>query len=175
MRTERGLFCWRGFVNRVAAALLGAGGRLALARGDLATAADRLERATARRPLAFRTLVLLARAYLAANDVWRAHRALARAREVDPGRFARVVARWGAAAPANAAALRHVISGAVVRTGWGSSASGGERRVVAPGSLPYGDCLTVDEHARFRAMPPISAAERASVDWDAVCEDLAQD
>jgi hypothetical protein len=43
---------------------------------------------------------------------------------------------------------------------------------VEPGSLPLGDCVDLDEYARFRAMPPISESERESIDWDSVLEDL---
>ena len=41
--------------------------------------------------------------------------------------------------------------------------------------MPYGDCLDLDEYARFRAMPPISEAEVEGVDWDRVLEDLLEE
>jgi hypothetical protein len=48
-------------------------------------------------------------------------------------------------------------------------------RSVLPASLPYGDCQNLDEYARFQAMPRISRAERETVDWDGVIEDLLDD
>ncbi|MFV1958589.1 MAG: hypothetical protein ACC662_04155, partial [Planctomycetota bacterium] len=69
-------------------------GRVARARGQVPAALTAFERAVACRPRAFGPLMDLARSYLDIRETWRAHRTLAQAREVDPGRFARVVTAW---------------------------------------------------------------------------------
>ncbi|MFV1958588.1 MAG: hypothetical protein ACC662_04150, partial [Planctomycetota bacterium] len=83
--------------------------------------------------------------------------------------------------------LRTVLAGAVIRRGWGSkvaaptaptvSHAGHPRpaRRISAQHLPYGDCLDLDEYARFRAMPPITRAERESTDWNRILEDLLDD
>jgi hypothetical protein len=39
-------------------------------------------------------------------------------------------------------------------------------------TAPLGDCRDIDEYTRFRCMPPITPAEIAATDWDAVFDDL---
>ena len=48
-------------------------------------------------------------------------------------------------------------------------------RAVGPAQHPYGDCASLDEYARFRAMPPIRPDEIEGLDWDRVLEDLLGD
>lgn len=171
---------WRALSSRCSAFLWGARGRLALAQGRLSPALAAFERAASCRPGAFGPLMRLARSYLLARDTWRAHRTLAQAREADPKRFARCVPVWLAREGLEAEAIRHVLAGAVIRTGWGPKApvQAIRRRPlvrhVEPASLPYGDCRDLDEYARFRALPPITEAERETIDWDVVLEDLLE-
>ncbi len=163
------------------ALLFTAKARLLLLRGDRPRAIAALEAAVATRPWAFRPLLRLARAYLLTRDTWRAHRTLAQAREAHPERFARVVPGWLRRQDLDLDVLGQVLAPGVLRPGSGGrvpataptrSLSG---RPVRPGSLPWGDCTSLDEYTRFRAMPPITAAERASIDWDALLDDLLDD
>lgn len=160
-------------------------GRLALRRGDIPRAVAALEQAVSWRPGAFGPLLLLARGYLRARETWRAHRTLAQAREADPARFARVAPGWLAREGVDTETLGHVLGLAPVAPR-GAPVDGSkvpsltharlaEARAVAPSHLPFGDCQDLDEYARFQAMPPISEAERESVDWDSVLEDLLAD
>ncbi len=157
-------------------------GRLALVRGDRAGTLTAFEQAVASRPGAFGPLLRLGRAYLEARETWRAHRTLAQAREADPDRFTRRVGRWIARDRVDVELLRTVLAGAP------GIRAAGERVAqaavvaretiparVAPQSLPWGDCQDLDEYARFRAMPPITSAEREMIDWDAVIADLLEE
>ena len=160
-------------------------GRFALRRGDIRGAVAALELAVSWRPGAFGPLLLLARGYLRASETWRAHRTLAQAREADPARFARVAPAWLAREGVDSETLcrllglspptahERAVRGAKVPRVTSVQATG--IRDVAPRQLPYGDCRDLDEYARFQAMPPISDAERESVDWDQVVEDLLAD
>jgi len=152
-------------------------GRFRLLRGDLEGAVASLEAATRATPDAYEGWLHLARAHLRANDLLRARRAIARAREVSPDRFARETARWvrregfelatltdlGGGAPAPAPSEPRRDREAAVL---------GVRERRADASLPFGDCKDLDEYARFRSMPPISSSERDAIDWDEVSEDL---
>jgi hypothetical protein len=158
----------RALVDRLVVGWFTRKGRRCLDRGDLRGATKALERALRRKPDAFQALLHLSRAYLRARDLFRAHRTLARAREVDPRRFPQEAARWVSregyqleeVTPSRPAA--RAPQPAVART------------VRRPSStvLRYGDCRDLDEYARFRAMPPISRAEIDDCDWDSVLDDL---
>ena len=116
----------------------------------------------------------VAQAHLQAREFEEARRFLAQARESDPARYdlraAAILARCGydldsvcrpqAPAPVPAAVAQ------VARP---------LRRDVTSANLPYGDCQDVDEYARFRAMPPITAAEIEHTDWDSIITDLLDD
>jgi hypothetical protein len=144
-------------------------GRVHLLRGDVPRAAGALERAARAHPEGFSPWLHLARARLRDRDAFRARRALARAREVAPGRFEAEAGAW------------------VRREGFdlGQLSDLGNRPepparhpayLGAPGvsarALPFGDCKDLDEYARFGAMPPIAASEWEDVDWDELAEDL---
>jgi tetratricopeptide repeat protein len=155
-------------------------GRFRLVRGDVSGAVSSLESATRIAPETFEAWLHLARAHLRANDLLRARRAIARARETSPFRFAREMARWvrregfelatltdlgGGGAPASAPVPDH-------RGERETAVLGVRERHAEASSLPFGDCKDLDEYARFRSMPPISSSERETIDWDEVSEDL---
>ena len=146
-------------------------GRFRLLRGDLEGAVHAFERATRLSPGAFDPQVHLARAHLRSHDLFRARRALARAREASAARFEREVPGWVRAEGYELSALSDVVSPRCDPPA--------ERETVvlrardrAAGGLPFGDCRDLDEYARFRSMPPITQSERDTIDWDEVSEDL---
>jgi hypothetical protein len=161
-------------------------GRWRLFRGDAAGASKTLESAADVCPGAFGPLVHLARACLRQNDLFRARRALARAREASPDRFAREAETWVRLEGYDVAALTDVPA-APGRGGNGPASRPASRPVEAPAEprtavlrershapagLPFGDCRDLDEYSRFRAMPAISKAEIDAMDWDGLAEDL---
>jgi hypothetical protein len=160
---------------------LGAGwltcwGRWRLFRGDADGAARALETAARRRPGAFAPLVHLARACLRRNDLYRARRALAQAREASPDRFAREAETWVRREGFDVAALTDAPvaarpAQAEVQTERRTAVLHGPRRVLGA-AHPYGDCRDLDEYARFSAMPPISHGEIAGIDIDELADDL---
>jgi hypothetical protein len=170
---------WNALVARVFAAW----GRWRLRGGDADTAARFLEAAAARSPGSFGPLLDLTRAHLRRRDLTRARRALARAREASPARFAREASAAMRAEGFDLATLADVpgvgLSG-VGRTADSAAAVERPERGTAvlespsraPVSVPYGDCKDLDEYTRFRSMPPISPAEVAATDWDSVIDDL---
>lgn len=168
------------FAGRVSTRCLTAWGRWRLFRGDPDGAARALETASRRDPGAFGPLVHLARACLRQNDVLRARRALARAREASPTRFQREAETWVRREGYDVAALTDL--GPARGDTRPAPAAAEPRTAVLPGptpprhrtapSHPYGDCANLDEYARFSAMPPISPAEIEAMDWDAVADDL---
>jgi hypothetical protein len=144
-------------------------GRLRLLRGDAAGAAALFERATRLVPTPFSAWLHLARARLRLRDLFRARRALARAREEAPARFEREVRTWVHREGFDLASLSDL----------GTRSEPPSRHPAylgAPGNaaraLPYGDCKDLDEYARFGAMPPISPTEWDDLDWDDLAEDL---
>ena len=157
-------------------------GRWAVVRGDAPGALTAFEEAAASRPGSFGPLLRLGRAYLDARETWRAHRTLAQAREADPARFTHRVGRWIVRDRVDLELLKTVLGappdvrGAAERVA--ATASVGRQHSgarVSPSSLPWGDCQDLDEYARFRAMPPITPAERDTVDWDAVIADFFEE
>ncbi len=160
--------------SRLTAALWTLRGRRRLRRGQIQAAVQAFGAALRHRPYRFRTLVDLATAYLCARDAAQAHTALARAREADPTRFemraGRLLARWGFDLETVCRVGPTPRPQPVAQTSVRPRASAG--RSVTPQSLPFGDCLNLDEYARFRAMPPISRAELEGLDWDRVLGDL---
>lgn len=165
--------CWHGWI----ALVLHVRGRWRLHRGDPAGAARLFEAAATRAPGSFAPLLALTRAYLRRRDLVLARRALARAREASPTRFAREAA---AAMRAEGFDLATLSDGGAPRGGAAPDAERAERStlvVTTPGRsprvpLPFGDCQDLDEYTRFRSMPAITSAEIASTDWDAVLDDL---
>lgn len=162
--------------NLAVACVLHARGRWRLRRGDVTGATRLLEAAATRAPGAFAPLLTLTRAYLRRRDLVLARRALARAREASPGRYAREAP---AAMRAEGFDLASLADGGAARAP-GSEAECAERGTLVVTSrarasrppLPYGDCADLDEYTRFRSMPPITAAELADTDWDAIADDL---
>jgi hypothetical protein len=161
------------------ARLLTCWGRWRLFRGDAAGALRTLESAAERSPGAFGPLVHLARACLRQNDLFRARRALARAREASPVRFAREAETWVRLEGYDVAALTDV-QGAPPRGEPRPAEAPVERKTAvlpqrrraAVAALPFGDCRDLDEYSRFCAMPAISKAEIEAMDWDGLAEDL---
>jgi hypothetical protein len=157
-------------------------GRWRLFRGDAAGASKTLESAADVCPGAFGPLVHLARACLRQNDLFRARRALARAREASPDRFAREAETWVRLEGYDVAALTDVkpAPGPTSRPAARpqeapaerSTAVLRERRHATPTGLPFGDCRDLDEYSRFCAMPAISKAEIEAMDWEGLAEDL---
>lgn len=168
---------------RLAAGFWTARGRRALARGEVARGVKALEQAVSWRPEGFKPLLLLAGGYLRAQETWCAHRALARARETDPARFARLAPTLLARSGVDPEMLGRVLkaslprarSGAKVPTLSVATRPDVRARPVEPNAHPYGDCADLDEYARFRAMPPISADEIEGLDWDRLLGDLLDD
>jgi hypothetical protein len=157
-------------------------GRWRLFRGDAVGATKTLESAADVCPGAFGPLVHLARACLRQNDLFRARRALARAREASPVRFAREAETWVRLEGYDVATLTDV-QGAPrgePRTVSRPAEAPAERRMAVlherrhgpTAGLPYGDCRDLDEYSRFCAMPAISKAEIEAMDWDGLAEDL---
>ncbi len=158
-------------------------GRWRLFRHDVDGAVVALDAAVRRTPDAFAPWLHLARAHLLNRDFPRARGALARARELSPERFDAVAVRalrhdgfelTVLAEPEAPAPVSSASAGATTPV----SGARAERAAVRTrtrdrASLhPLGDCRDLDEYARFRSMPPITLAERESVDWDAVADDL---
>jgi hypothetical protein len=150
-------------------------GRLRLLRGDLPGAILALEGATRVSPDGFEPWLHLARAHLRANDLLRARRAIARAREAAPERFAKEMARWVRREGFELATLTDlggVPASPPEHRAERETAVLGVRERHVDASLPFGDCRDLDEYARFRSMPPITSSERDTIDWDEVSEDL---
>src|SRR5262245_68524 len=165
--------------NSAASVVLRTRGRWRLRRGDPESAAVYLEAAAARSPDAFGPLLDLTRAHLRRRDLLRARRALARAREVSPLRFAREASAAMRAEGFDLATLADVsVPGRTEVTGVGERAERTERgtavleSAVRVRAAPLGDCRDIDEYTRFQCMPPITPAEIAATDWDSVFEDL---
>lgn len=171
--------------RRVGALLALAQGRWRLYRRDADGAVLSLDVAARRAPDSFSPWLHLARAHLRRRDWVGARQALARARELAPERFASVAVRALEGDGFRIAALSEPVSVTPEASAPGGSAAAqgptaarAERTAVraraqeGPAAHPLGDCRDLDEYARFRSMPPISAAERESVDWDAVADDL---
>jgi hypothetical protein len=164
------------FWNLLSALVLRTRGRWRLRRGDADGAATILEAAASRSPGSFRSLLDLTRAHLRRHDLVLARRALARAREASPGRYEREAPAAMRAEGFDLAALAEI---AAVRAGGGADGSRPDRGAVAVASasrvrvIPaFGDCKDLDEYTRFRSMPPITPAEIAATDWDAIIDDL---
>ena len=151
-------------------------GRWRLFRRDVDGAVASLDSAARRAPDSFSPWFHLARAHLRNRDLPGARRALARARAAAPERFDHVAVRALRddgfelsilSEPVTVAPAAQVAPGARV-----------ERAAVRMRSResatlhPLGDCRDLDEYARFRSMPPITAAEIENVDWDAIADDL---
>jgi len=163
----------RPLTSRLGAAMCAWSGHRRLRRGDHRGAIHAFHQALRRRPGRFRELMNVAQAHLCARELHEARRYLTQAREADPTRYdlraAALLARCGydiemVCRPLAPARPEPVTKGAV-RHG----------PAVTAASLPYGDCADVDEYARFRAMPPISAAEISATDWDRIIGDLLDD
>jgi tetratricopeptide (TPR) repeat protein len=163
---------WRPLTNLLRAARAArwtARGKRCLARGDARGAAAALERALDLRPEGFSALLHLSRTYLRCRDLFRAHRTLARAREADPRRFAAEAGMWVAREGFD---LDTVCAGPQQPREPEPAVAGRRSRRRVDAGLDFGDCRDLDEYARFRAMPPISAAEVEETDWDALLGDL---
>jgi hypothetical protein len=160
----------RPLTSRLGAALWSVCGRRRLRRGDTTGAIRAFGRALRRRPGDFRALMSIAQAHLSASEVAEARRFLAQAREADPRRYdleaAALLARRGFDLEAICRPRPAGRPAAVAQTLRGAG------RHVTAANLPFGDCLDVDEYARFRAMPPITSAEIEGLDWDSVLGDL---
>ena len=108
---------------------------------------------------------------------------MARARETDPARFARLASDLLVREGIDPQTLDAVLETSMPRPRTGSKVptlttarrQETESRVVGPAAHPYGDCADVDEYARFRVMPPITRDEIDGLDWDALLEDLFED
>lgn len=159
-------------LRRVAALASVTRGRLRLLRGDLPGAVRRLEAASRSAPDAFEPWLHLARTHLRANDLLRARRAIARAREIAPERFAREMPRWVRREGFELSALTDLAGPPRTEHPTQREAAVLHVREHAEGALPFGDCRDLDEYARFRSMPPITSSERETVDWDEISEDL---
>lgn len=160
--------------NLLSALVLRTRGRWRLRRGDAEGAATILEAAAVRSPGSFRSLLDLTRAHLRRHDLVLARRALARAREASPGRYEREAPAamraegFDLAALADLATARAGGDGSRPDRGAVAVASASRVRVVPA----FGDCKDLDEYTRFRSMPPITPAEIAATDWDAIIDDL---
>jgi uncharacterized membrane protein len=113
----------------------------------------------------------LARAHLCAREIHEARRFLLLAREADPKRYEFDAASFLARHGFDLESICRIAPTArptepVVRARVRAS------RAQADEGLPFGDCRDLDEYARFRAMPPITAAEADDIDWDRVIDDL---
>lgn len=156
-------------------------GRWRLFRHDVDGAVASLDAAVRRTPGAFAAWLHLARAHLLNRDFPRARGALARARALSPERFDAVAVRAlrhdgfeltvlsEPDSPTSAPATPPTSAPAAVRA---ERAAVRTRTRDRSAAHPLGDCRDLDEYARFRSMPPISAAEREAVDWDAILDDL---
>jgi hypothetical protein len=172
-RIPRTVSRWIGAVWNALVARIGVSrGRFRLLRGDLPGAIARLEKATKRSPGGFDGFLHLSRAYLRANDLGRARRSIARAREASAWRFAREMPRWVRREGFELSALTDLGPPARVEAPAEREAAVLHARHRSEGALPFGDCRDLDEYARFRSMPPISEAERETCDWDEIAEDL---
>jgi hypothetical protein len=148
-------------------------GRFRLVRGDALGAARAFERATRSDPSSFSAWLHLGRARLRARDLYRARRALGRAREEAPGAYDLEASEWVRLEGFDLSTLAEVAG----LSGRGDPPARHPAYLGPPGAaatalLPYGDCKDLDEYARFGAMPPIAPSEFADLDWDELAEDL---
>src|SRR5262245_12517379 len=146
-------------------------GRSKLLRGDVEGAVASFDKAARLAPALFDPWLHLARAHLRAHDLFRARRALARAREADARRFEREAPVRVRAEGYELSALADVTSPGRMEVPERQAAVLHARERTA-GALPFGDCRDLDEYARFRSMPPITSGEIEEIDWDEVSEDL---
>jgi len=163
----------RPVTSRLMAAAWSWCGRRRLRRGDPRRALQAFHKALERRPGDFQPLMDMAQAHLHARESEEARRFLAQAREADPARYdvraAAILARCGYD-------LESVCRPyAAPRPAPVAQAARPLQRGVTAENLPFGDCEDIDEYARFRAMPPITAAEIETTDWDAIIGDLMDD
>jgi hypothetical protein len=147
-------------------------GRSRLLRGDVEGAVASFDRAARLAPMLFDSWLHLARAHLRAHDLFRARRALARAREADARRFDREAPSRVRAEGYELSALADVTSPGRMEAPVEREAAVLHARERVAGALPFGDCRDLDEYARFRSMPPITPGEIEDIDWDEVSEDL---
>jgi hypothetical protein len=145
-------------------------GRFRLVRGDALGAARLFERAARHDPSSFSAWLHLGRARLRARDLYRARRALGRAREEAPGAFDREASDWVRLEGFDLSTLAEVSMRGEPPAR--HPAYLGPPGPAAKAVLPYGDCKDLDEYARFGAMPPIAPSEFADLDWDELAEDL---
>lgn len=148
-------------------------GRRRMRRGDPRGAIRAYEMARRRRGPRWSTAMALAVGHLCARELAEARRWLAEGREVDPQRYEREAALFLARHGFDLDAVQRLAAGPR-RQGPAVSATVRPSRRGAE-ALPYGDCADLDEYARFSAMPPITPAEMASIDWDDVLEDLLEE
>lgn len=148
-------------------------GHRRLRQGDHRGAVRAFHEALRRRPGRFRGLMNVAQAHLCAREFEEARRFLTHAREADPARYdlgaAAMLSRCGFDLEA---VCRPPAQTRAAPVGLATRAAAAH---VSPANLPFGDCLDVDEYARFRAMPPITAAEIEGMDWDATLGDLLEE
>lgn len=180
LRAIRGAFV--GGASRVVSLFALTRGRWRLFRHDVDGAVASLDVAVRRTPGSFAPWLHLARAHLLNRDFPRARGALARARELSPARFDAVAVRalrqdgfelTVLSEPDSAVPAASPTSGAAPVSGTRAERAAVRTRTRdRAASHPLGDCRDIDEYARFRSMPPITQAERETVDWDAVAEDL---
>lgn len=159
----------RPLTSRLGAAVWSACGNSRLRRGDARGAIRAYARALHRRPRSFPALLNMALARLQAREVVEARRYLAHARECHPSRYDRKAAGLLALRGFD---LEATCRPTVLRPEPVPQGAGLQRRSVTAASLPFGDCRDIDEYARFRAMPPITPAEIAGLDWENVLGDL---
>jgi hypothetical protein len=159
---------------RVDAWVWGLRGRRRLRRGDARGAIRAYELARRRRGPDWTAAMRLAVGHLCAREVAEARRWLTEGREVDPVRYDREAALYLARHGFDLEAVQR-LPAAPRRAGPAVGATLAPRARHVAASLPFGDCLDLDEYARFSAMPPITRSEAATIDWDQVIEDLLED
>jgi len=160
----------RPITSRLIAGVCSFQGHRRLRRGDHRGAIQSFHRALRRRPTHFPVLMDVAQAHLCAHELPEARRFLAQAREADPSRYDRRAAATLARCGFDLEAVCR--PPAAARAGLVAQVAAGRGPVVTAAHLPFGDCVDVDEYARFRAMPPITPAEIDALDWETVFRDL---
>lgn len=156
-------------------------GQRRLRRGDARGAIRAFEAAHRRRGGAFAPVMRLALAHLHAREVPEARRYLADAREEHPLRYEREAAALLGRGGFDLESIHRI--GSVTRRldplvgspPLVGSAVALPSRAPTQASLPFGDCRDLDEYARFSAMPAITRAEAAGVDWNRLLGELLEE
>jgi tetratricopeptide (TPR) repeat protein len=147
-----------------------------LRRGHLLQAESCLCRAALIAPRSFSTRVQLGRVYFLMEEFFKAEQQFLKAQEIDPKRFHRDhlpedYGGWEELEPRDRAT--EALFGEYDAEGSLYSFEESETEAEPSGGFRFGDFSSYEEWERFRALPPITAAEIRDTDWDRILSDPA--